>query len=385
MRKPSEPSYRLHKSSGQAVTWIQGKYYYLGQYGSTESKQQYHKLLAKFHANPNSFGVEKSRLSIAEGAVLFLKHCKQYYKDSAEYPQYGRALGPVIEFFSDCYVGDFGISEFKVVRDYWVRRGCARSYCNKNAKRVIAFFKWLVSEDLLDVTVYQTLKTVPPLKAGRCSAPESPKVRPVDDKTIQATIKHLPKVLADMVRIHRLLGCRPSELLAIKPCMIDTKSEVWTIKLEKHKNAWRGHDRVIAIGPKAKKILEPYLNRDKDSYCFSPAEAMEQRLADREANRTTALSCGNRRGSNRKANPKKKPGAFYTVIGYTKAIHTAARKAGVPIWGANRLRHATATAIRAEESLEAASAILGHKSINMTENYAEKSMQRAIEIAKKHG
>jgi integrase len=382
MRKPSEPSYRLHKSSGQAVTWIQGKTFYLGPYDSQESKQKYHKLLAKFHANPNSFGVEKCRLSIAEVAVLFLKHCREYYKDSPEFPQYARALGPVIELFSDSHINEFGISEFKVVRDYWVRRGCARSYCNKNAKRVVAFFKWLVSEDLLDVTVYQTLKTVPPLKAGRCSSPEAPKVRPVDDATITATIKHLPKVLADMVRIHRLLGCRPSELLCIKPCMVDTKSEVWTIKLEKHKNAWRGHDRVLVIGPKAKQLLRPYLNRPAEAYCFSPAEAMEQRLADREAARTTALSCGNRRGSNRKANPKKKPGDFYTVIGYTKAIHTAARKAGLPIWGANRLRHATATAIRAEENLEAASAILGHRTISMTENYAERSLQRAIEVAK---
>lgn len=385
MRKPSEPSYRLHKSSGQAVTWIQGKYYYLGEYGSEKSKQEYHRLLAKFHANPNSFGVEKSRLSIAESAVLFLKHCKQYYKDSPEFQQYARAIGPVIDLFSDCHVNEFGISEFKVVRDHWVRRGCARSYCNKQAKRVVAFFKWLVSEDLLDVTVYQTLKTVPPLKAGRCSSPESPKVKPVDDATIKATIKHLPKVLADMVRIHRLLGCRPSELLSIKPCMVNRESEVWTVRLEHHKNAWRNQERIIAIGPKAQKILEPYLNRDKDSYCFSPAEAMEQRLADREAKRTTALSCGNRRGTNRKPNPKKKPGEFYTVIGYTKAIHTAARKAGVPIWGANRLRHAAATAIREQENLEAASAILGHRTISMTENYAERSLQRAIEVAKKHG
>ena len=385
MRKPSEPSYRLHKSSGQAVTWIQGKYYYLGKHNSQESRQEYHRLLAKFHANPNSFGVEKSRLSIAESAVLFLKHCKEYYKDSPEFPQYSRALGPVIDLFSDCHINEFGISEFKVVRDYWVRRDCARSYCNKQAKRVVAFFKWLVSEDLLDVTVYQTLKCIPPLKAGRCSSPESPKVRPVDDATIKATIKHLPKVLADMVRIHRLLGCRPSELLSIKPCMVDTRAEVWTIKLEKHKNAWRGHDRVIVIGPKAIAILKPYLERDKAAYCLSPAEAMEQRLADREAARTTPSSCGNRRGSNRKANPKKKPGACYGVIGYTKAIHTAARKAGVPIWGANRLRHAAATSIREHENLEAASAILGHRSLNMTENYAEKSLQRAIEVAKKHG
>ena len=39
MRKPSEPSYRLHKSNSQAVTWIQGKYYYLCKHNSQESRQ----------------------------------------------------------------------------------------------------------------------------------------------------------------------------------------------------------------------------------------------------------------------------------------------------------------------------------------------------------
>lgn len=385
MRKPSEPTYRHHKSSGQAITLILGKTYYLGPYGSEKSKQEYHKLLAKFHANPGSFGVDKSSLSIAEASVRFLRHCKEYYRDSQEFQQYARALRPVIDLFSDCHVNEFGVVEFKTVRNHWVQSGCCRSYCNKNAKRVVAFFKWLVSENLADIAVHQEIKTVPPLLASRCSAPESPKVKPVDDATIEATIKHLPKVLADMVRIHRLLGCRPSELLSIKPCMVNRESEVWTVRIEHHKNAWRNHERIIAIGPKAQKILEPYLNREKDSYCFSPKEAMEQRLSQKESDRTTPLSCGNRRGTNRKANPKRKPGDCFTQMSYTKAIHNAARKAGVPIWGANRLRHAAATAIREQENLEAASAILGHRTISMTENYAQRSMRLAIETAKKHG
>jgi integrase len=49
------------------------------------------------------------------------------------------------------------------------------------------------------------------------------------------------------------------------------------------------------------------------------------------------------------------------------------------------LRHAAATSIREQENLEAASAILGHRSLNMTENYAEQSLRKALKIAKKHG
>ncbi len=54
MPKPSTsrvPSYRRHKSTGQAVVTISGRDIYLGKWNSTASKAEYDRLIAEFLAN----------------------------------------------------------------------------------------------------------------------------------------------------------------------------------------------------------------------------------------------------------------------------------------------------------------------------------------------
>lgn len=378
------PTYRFHRASNQAICCILGRTYYLGEFESKESRDKFNKLVAEYLTNP-SFGIEKGRQSIAESVVAFLKHAKSYYGEGSEFEKYSRALAPMVELYSDLNIRDFGIQEFKAIREQWVRKKHAREYVNKQAKRIIAFVKWLVGEGMLEPTVHQALRCVSPLKKGRCDCPESEKVRPVTDATIQKTLPHLSGILSDMVRLQSLIGCRPGELVKLKPAMVDASNAVWVIRLDDHKNSWRGHDRRIYVGPKAQAILKPYLDRPKDAFCFSPAESTEQRLQARASNRITTMSCGNRRGSNRVSSPKKKPGQSYSTITYCKAIHYACRKAGIPLWSPNQLRHKVATELREREGVESASVILGHAHLPTTEIYAEASTKKALEVALKHG
>jgi integrase len=378
------PTYRFHKASNQAICCILGRTYYLGEFDSKESRDKFNKLVAEYLTNP-SFGIEKGRQSIAESVVAFLKHAKSYYGEGSEFEKYSRALAPMVELYSDLNIRDFGIQEFKAIREQWIRKKHAREYVNKQAKRIIAFVKWLVGEGMLEPTVHQALRCVQPLKKGRCNCPESEPVRPVDEATIEKTIPHLSPVVADMVRLQSLIGCRPGELVKLKPAMVDTSGSVWVITIEEHKNSWRGHLRKIYVGPKAQAILKPYLDRPKDAFCFSPAESMEQRLQARASNRITAMSCGNRRGSNRVSSPKKKPGQSYSTITYCKAIHYACRKARIPLWSPNQLRHKVATELREREGVESASVILGHAHLPTTEIYAEASTKKALEVALRHG
>jgi integrase len=378
------PTYRFHRASNQAICCILGRTYYLGEFDSKESRDKFNRLVAEYLTNP-SFGIEKGRQSIAESVVAFLKHAKSYYGEGSEFEKYSRALAPMVELYSDLNIRDFGIQEFKAIREQWVRKKHAREYVNKQAKRIIAFVKWLVGEGMLEPTVHQALRCVQPLKKGRCNCPESEPVRPVDEATIEKTIPHLSPVVADMVRLQSLIGCRPGELVKLKPAMVDTSGSVWVITIEEHKNSWRGHLRKIYVGPKAQAILKPYLDRPKDAFCFSPAESMEQRLQARASNRITAMSCGNRRGSNRVSSPKKKPGQSYSTITYCKAIHYACRKARIPLWSPNQLRHKVATELREREGVESASVILGHAHLPTTEIYAEASTKKALEVALRHG
>jgi len=46
-----KPSYRLHKASKQAIVTLSGQMYYLGEFGSPESKQRYLQLIGEWDEN----------------------------------------------------------------------------------------------------------------------------------------------------------------------------------------------------------------------------------------------------------------------------------------------------------------------------------------------
>ncbi len=54
-------------------------------------------------------------------------------------------------------------------------------------------------------------------------------------------------------------------------------------------------------------------------------------------------------------------------------------------WSPNRLRHSAGTEIRKRFGLEAAQVILGHASANVTQVYAERDLQKAVEIMREVG
>ena len=89
------------------------------------------------------------------------------------------------------------------------------------------------------------------------------------------------------------------------------------------------------------------------------------------------MSCGNKPGSNRKADPARTPDERYTTASYRRAIHRACDKANIARWSPHQLRHAAATEIRKRHGVEMARIILGHRSLGMTELYAERDMSQA--------
>src|SRR5258708_40002483 len=105
------------------------------------------------------------------------------------------------------------------------------------------------------------------------------------------------------------------------------------------------------------------------AYLFSPLDSRQEWQAKRKENRKTPPRP---EGTwPRKKNPKRTPGAFYNTRAYAHAINRAAKTAGVPVWGPNRLRHNAATIIRKEFGLEVARAVLGHSDAATTTIYAE--------------
>ena len=89
-------------------------------------------------------------------------------------------------------------------------------------------FRWGVAEQLVPPLVLQALQAVEGLRKGSGEARESVPIKPIDDATVDATLKHLPAIPADMVRFQRFTGCRPEEVCNLRPCDLDRSGDVWT-------------------------------------------------------------------------------------------------------------------------------------------------------------
>jgi integrase len=295
------------------------------------------------------------------------------------------AAKPLKERYGHTRACDFGPLALKALRQYWIQSFICRNQVNQRTGIVRRIFKWGVSEELVPPAVLHGLQAVVGLREGRTEARETKPVEPVDDTAVEATLKHLPAVVADMVRIQRLVGCRPGEVCILRPCDVDTTGDVWVYRPSSHKTQHHGRERRIYVGPRAQDVLRPYLLRDKSSYCFSPRESEKKRRAARHARRVTPLSCGNRPGTYRKRDPMRTPKDYYAKDAYARSIARACDLAGVEHWAPNRLRHTSATTLRAQYGIEAAQTVLGHADPKITLTYAERDFALAQRIMREVG
>ncbi len=260
-----------------------------------------------------------------------------------------------------------------------------RATVNANVSRLKRMFRWAAENELIPVTIYQAVATVTGLKKGRSVAKEPKIVRPVGDAAIDAAIPYMPKPIGTMVRLQRLTGSRPGELCILRPCDVDRDGDVWCYKPSSHKTEQHDIERRIFLGPRALEILRPWMDREPSAFCFSPAEEVARQLAIKHAARKTHLKFGNRPGTNRKANPKRKPKERYTTASYRRAVERACKKAKIPVWTPNQLRHTRATELRRLHGLDAAQVVLGHSDAFVTQIYAERDFSRAEAIMRETG
>jgi len=394
------PKYRFHKPSGQARVTIEGRDFWLGPWKSKASMLEYDRIITEWLANGRRLPAKQSDagLTLVELIAAYLKHARAYYrkdgKETSEVVSLVRSLRIVKELYGKTAVAEFGPLKLKAVRQKMIDIGWCRNQINKHTQRIVRMFRWASEQELAPGTVVVNLQNVAGLRKGRTEAKESKPVLPVPDGDLQATLPHLPQVVADMVRFQRLTGCRPGEVCQLRPGDVDRSAgDVWTYRPGSHKTEHYDKDRVIFVGPMAQNVLRPYLLRPADAYCFSPRESEAKRRRLAHEARTTPMSCGNRPG-NHKAKPKHPAGKCYTRETYWQAIARAVakankvRKPGEPAierWAPNQLRHSAATEIRKRYGLEGAQVCLGHSAANVTQIYAERDMQKAAEIMREIG
>jgi len=422
----SVPKYRHHKGSGQAFVQVKGKRFYLGVYGTPDSKERYSRFIAELASTPRPsiapvHDAGADTITVVEVADAYWAHAQEYYRKKDGSPSgWLKHIHLVLNthlggLYGRTPAAEFGPKAFKAIRETLVRKGHSRNYVNKLMAIVPRVFKWAAAEELVPASVWHSLRTVEGLKRGRTTARETAPVQPVADTTVDATMPNLPPIVADMVRLQRLTGARPGEVCQLRPMDLDRSSNVWLYRPASHKTEYHGRDRIIYIGPKAQDVLRPYLLRAADACCFSPAETLQKQLEVRHEARKTPLRYGNRPGTNRKRKPRRAPSDHYTKDAYRRAIArgcevafqmpghlrklpkdaTADQKLAIRTaatawrkehcWHPNQLRHTAATEIRRQYGLEAAQVVLGHAKADVTQVYAERDAALGVAVMAKIG
>jgi hypothetical protein len=385
---------------------VNGKFIYLGEYGSPESKEAYGRVVAEMATNPAKVPSSKADtgLTIVELSALYLDFAQGYYRKGGKLTSQVHIIQQSLRGLNELYArtpaSEFGPLAMQAVQLKMVERNLSRKTVNHFCETVKRMFKWGVSKQLIPVGVYQALLTVRGIPQGRGMARETSPVKPVATAVIEATLPHLPAVVADMVRLQRLLGARPGEVCIMRPMDVDRSGEVWEYRPSSHKTEHHDKQRTIYIGPKAQEILLPYLLRPADAFCFQPAESEDKRHIEQRIQRKSRVQPSQQH--RRKGLRLRLLLTSYNKDSYGRAVRRAVVKANkaivedaahmgienpalIPHWHPNQLRHSAATEIRKLFGLEAAQVILGHSRADVTQVYAERDSAKAIKVVRKIG
>jgi integrase len=344
-RRP--PSYTLHKPSGQARVRHRGQDYYLGEYGSRESREAYARLIAQISRGVPAPTPEPSTAgpTVAEGILLYWPVAQRYYRRAdgtatGESTVIRAALKPLRRLYGATPAAEFKAKDLRLLQAEMVRLGWSRGYVNRQVSRVKRFFVWLAAEDLIPESVPGALRLVRGLAKVRSAAREKAPVGPVADEVVEKTLPHMSAPMAAIVRALRLSGCRVGELLDLTADQVDRADPAcWVYTPRRHKSAHRAKTRTIVFGPRAVEVLNPYL-----------------------------VAAGG--------------GPLFTYLrnSVTRAVRKACKRAGVPHWHPHQLRHSVGTELRARYGLETAQVVLGHAAATTTEIYAAPDPARARDV-----
>ncbi len=410
------PSYRRQGGKGRDkafVEWKGDRIYLDGKYDSPESWEHYHRFLLEnvYTENPPAPRSSEVDPPIVLLVMSYLDFAQGFYPDekqnsSSEYGHLRRIGSLLVRCYGSEPCREFGPKKLKQFQEALPRMhgdddeplNWSRSYINHQVSRLRRIFRWGVSEELVPVGVYESLKTVAPLRAGRTAAREAAKREPVELAAVEATLPYLTPIVDAMVCFQLLTGARSENVCLLRPQEIDREQSPWLWTPPKHKTQHLDVVLRIYIGPQAQAILAPYLDRDAAAFCFSPREDHAWRSERRRAYRKTPLTPSQK---SRKRGPSRRLRSHFDSRSYCRSIKAGIARANaarakqseetgteilpLPIWTPHQLRHARSTLIKEHYGIEAAQAVLGHESLDATQIYTRKMVNLARQVVQESG
>ncbi len=112
------PKYSLHTPTGQAYVRIGGKFHYLGEHDSEDSRKRYDEVVGKLlkgTLNPSHV-----KVTVAQLCIAYVQHARTYYRkngrETSEVAAIQGSLRPLVKLYGKCRVSEFGPLKLKQVR-----------------------------------------------------------------------------------------------------------------------------------------------------------------------------------------------------------------------------------------------------------------------------
>lgn len=378
MPRPSNPNPEIKRQQtarekklnlpGRARVWFQGSWHMLGVWGTPEVQEKYKALLEgptiptkPTHAEP----------TIGEVCERFLTASEEEQGHPRAKENWLHPIRPLVRIFGGKPAREFTTEHLEKLqkafatgswmtaeeREFRAKQkkpvGWCRSRVNRMCVAVRTIFRWAESKRLVPAGTWNTLRTVPGLRRGHKLARETKPRKPTEYADLLKVASFCPDPVAAMLEAQFWCGCRSSEVRLMRTSEIDTRESIWLYRPSHHKTEYRGHERVIPLGPECQNILKHWLKPNSpDEFIFQP---IQRRKKD-----------------------------HYTRYTFCQAVKRACKKAGVKLVPYES-RHSCKMRVARACGLEAAKSVLGHRKSSMTEHYGGLDLELAKEAARKTG
>jgi len=387
--------------------WWLGRWWHLGPAEEEKTwKAEYARLCALWAVDPHALPCHAREYLVSE-------LCRDYLL-SADSPRPGLgrdraklAIQLLLELHTETPVSSFGPVMLRSWQSWLCSLKSERpkmegqprfnvTTVNYHVDSIRRIWRWGVATERVPEDRAGALATVPRPKLGDTRPPRI--IEPADAAHVKAILPFLLPPVRAMVVLQLATGARPGELCALKAGDVQRSGKlyvpgagvqdldalgVWAHVPPRHKLTWKGKPRYLLFAGGAQKVLEPFLDRAKDAFCFSPAEGMKWYRSEQRD--VAEAKRGGRTGGSRKplvARPRRTFKPQYSKDSYAKAIRSACGRAGVPPFPPYALRHLAAAEVKSLFDLDSVQALLGHHTRTMSEHYGGVAFKKAAEVAK---
>lgn len=324
--------------------------FHLGAADSPAARDRYRDLLAEVERSGTLAPPGRAGLSVTELCEWWASAVGRFYRLTSREPLAFRPICRLVTaLFGPVPARDFGPKHLRQFRDALVRQGLCRAVVNRRTTRVKTLFRRAAEEELVPGSVCHNLAAVRALPPQTPGVPESAPPAVATWDQVKAVICHCPRAVRAMLLLQWFTGMRSGEVRTLRTVEVEVSGDVWLYRPAGHKNAWRGQPRIVAIGPRAQKILRHWLNPTQpDAHCF--------------------------RGRS----------GCYSDVSYARAVRRAADAAGVDLHP-YALRHAFKARALAVGTITDAMAAMGQRSSAAFDRYGGADVGAASHLARKIG